>query len=289
MTQLFRVCKERLGRFVYRCNGRIPWTCGRGYGPYLNSYIERVINDDHFLRALQESGEVPANFGMRLCERVIELPWVLAKLSQYQEKSRFLDAGSALNHQMILQHPAARVHSWTVLTLAPESNCFWEKGISYVFDDLRSMPFRDGLFDAVFCVSVIEHIGMDNVSYTADDRYRENKPLDHLRAIAEMRRTLRPNGWLYLTVPFGRYENHGWLQQFDTTMLSALIAHFEPQHVRKTFFRYGDCGWSVATEGQCGDSSYSHIGKFCEHRESKPPRGSFAPTASAVACVELQK
>jgi SAM-dependent methyltransferase len=291
MNRLFRTCKQQLGSFVYRCSDRVPGIRGRGYTAYRNSYIERLISNQDLLQLFQESRELPDEFGTGLDERVIEYPWLLSKLLGYEGECRFLDAGSTFNHQMILQHPLVKAHKWTLLTLAPERDCFSDEGVSYVFDDLRSMPFRDGLFDAVFSISVIEHVGMDNTSYTADRTFRESKPLDYLIAIAEIRRVLRPGGCLYLTVPFGRYEDHGWLQQFDAAMLSTLISHFEPQSVCKVFFRYTDRGWNLTTEDQCANLSYSDMGagRFSKSRETKRSVRDLVVAASAVACVELRK
>ena len=49
--------------------------------------------------------------------------------------------------------------------------------------DLCDIPHRDGCFDIIYCSHVLEHI--------PDDR----------RAIAEMRRVLKPGGWALLQVP----------------------------------------------------------------------------------------
>lgn len=49
--------------------------------------------------------------------------------------------------------------------------------------DLLAMPFDDGQVDAFICRSVLEHVRSPE------------------RAVAEMHRTLRPGGQLYLTVP----------------------------------------------------------------------------------------
>jgi SAM-dependent methyltransferase len=49
--------------------------------------------------------------------------------------------------------------------------------------DLTDLPFRDGVFDVVICSHVLEHI--------PDDR----------KAMAEMRRVLRPGGWAAILVP----------------------------------------------------------------------------------------
>jgi len=289
VEKLVEAYGQRFGSFIYCCQGRLPWTLG--YGAYRSAYIERLIRHEESLEYFQEVRELPDGFGMRLDERVIEYPWAFSKLRTFGEKSRLLDAGSTFNHHMILRHPAIERHNWTILTLAPESKCFWDRGISYIYDDLRSTPLRDGWFDAVFCISVIEHVGMDNFLYTAERSYRENRPQDYLYAIAEMKRVLRPQGWLFLTVPFGRYENHGWLQQFDTAMLSSLISHFQPQSLRKTFFRYTERGWKLAIEDQCRDLAYFdiHASKFSKSKQPKRFDSDFAAAARGLACLELQK
>ena len=289
IKRLLRTLEQSVAILVYRCQGSLPWSLG--YGAYRNIYIAKLIKDDEFMRVFQEGCELPDNFGMRLDERVVEYPWVISKVKQHKGGSRFLDAGSTLNNEMMIRHNALQRHNWTLLTLAPEMECYWSERVSYVFDDLRSMPFRDGLFDGVFCISVIEHVGMDNAFYTADSTYRENKPLDYLDAIKEIRRVLRPGGSLYLTVPFGHYENHGWLQQFDSAMLTTLISHFDPETANKTFFRYTAQGWKLATEEQCEGASFFNMDghKFSSSGKINKYDMDFAAAARGVACLQLQK
>jgi predicted SAM-dependent methyltransferase len=289
VKELIRGSWLSLGRFAYRCQGRIPWSAG--YGAYRTTLIEKLITDQEFLERFQEGRDLPDGFGMRLDERVIEYPWVFTKIRKYAGRSHFLDAGSTLNHEMILKQSTIKQHKWVILTLGPESKCFWNWGVSYVYDDLRSVPLREEWFDAVFCISVIEHIGMDNLLYTPEDNYRERRPRDYLHAVDEMKRILKPKGWLYLTVPFGRYEDHGWLQQFDTGMLSELIAHFKPRGLKNTFFRYTGRGWKLATEDECSDLAYFdfHAGRFSKIKGLKRFDADFAAAARGLACVELQK
>ena len=280
---------QQLGRLVYSFGGRIPHT--PGYEAYRDRYIERIIENEELLQVFAEGHELPGDFGTRLDERVVEYPWVCSRLRRFKQKMCFLDAGSSFNHEMILRHPSVKRHKWTLLTLAPEPECFWDLGVSYLYDDLRRIPCRNEWFDAVFCISVIEHVGMDNGRFVADELYRERKPHDYLRAVEEMRRVIKPGGWLFLSVPFGRYENHGWLQQFDSALLSTLISRFQPQEVNKTFFRYTPRGWRLATEDQCRDLAYFDVRASDNTRSRGVGRAEpdFAAAARGVACVELQK
>jgi len=61
--------------------------------------------------------------------------------------------------------------------------------IDYVRGELTALPFADAQFDAVFCISVIEHLGHQGVP----------------RALQELRRVVRPGGRLLITTDF--YED----------------------------------------------------------------------------------
>jgi SAM-dependent methyltransferase len=290
LKRLAQASWEWVGCFVYLCRGRLPLTAG--YSEYRDRYVRRIIGKGEILQVFGAGQELPEGFGARLDERVVEYPWLLSRLGRYGEKSRVLDAGSTLNHESILQHPAVKAHKLSILTLSPETKCFWDLGVSYIYDDLRSLPFKDEWFDAITCVSVIEHVGMDNVFFAVEKAYRENRPQDYLRAVQEMRRILRPGGSLFLTVPFGRYEHHGWFQQFDSGMLSALISEFGPRKVGKTFFRYTDRGWRLAGEAECSDLSFSDAIRnkhFMDKGRARRFDFDYAVAARGVACLELQK
>lgn len=288
--RLVRGCLEPAGCFIYLCRGRLPLAVG--YREYRTRYVRELLANNDILNVFNTGQELPANFGARLDERVVEYPWVLSRLRRYRGKIRALDAGSTLNYAMILKHAAVKRHKWSIVTFAPETDCFWDEGISYLYEDLRSLPCRDEWFDAITCVSTIEHVGMDNVLVTLEKSHRENRPQDFLRAIQEMRRVLKTGGALFLTVPFGRYEHHGWLQQFDSSMLAALISEFQPQKAEKTFFRYTEQGWKLAGEEECGDLSFSDVtrNKHAVRKERVPGFPSdCAVAARAVACIELRK
>jgi len=289
IRQLELRCRQQIGLLNYRCNGRLPFTRGNGYLAYWNFTLERLVHNEELLKLLQQTCPLPTGIGVQLDERVIEYPWVLSKLLSYKEECRFLDAGSTMNHAFIMEHPLVKRHKWTLLTLAPERECFANLGVSYVYDDLRAMPFKDDCFDAVFCVSVIEHVGMDNAGYTADKSYRQKQPRDYLPAIDEMKRVLKPNGWLFLTVPFGQYENHGWFQQFDSATLSDLISQFRPRKDERVFFRSTQQGWQQCGEDDCKLLSYWLASKADSSTNGKQRQPAPPASATGLACIALQK
>jgi hypothetical protein len=79
---------------------------------------------------------------------------------------RLLDAGSALNHEFLLERGALASKGIHIATLSPEAECFWHRGVSYIFEDLRELPVFDCIYDIVVSVSTIEHVGCNNSFYT---------------------------------------------------------------------------------------------------------------------------
>jgi SAM-dependent methyltransferase len=252
-----------------------PWSFG--YAAYKRRKITEVIN----LRGF-DAKNLPAGYGFRLDERIVEYPWFLARLPDHS--GTLLDAGSILNHNFLLRHPRLVHKRIFISTLAPEAECFWRYGVSYVYEDLRDSCFRDGSFDWVVSLSTVEHIGMDNTMlYTVDAGKRESDKLAHLQATAEFRRLLKSGGTLYLSVPFGKHQDHGWFQIFDAAMVDRLIENFRPSRVAETHFRYTESGWVTSDRGASRDSTYFDIHK----RKNYDP--DFAAASRAVVCLELVK
>src|SRR5581483_4544074 len=188
-------------RFVR--NGMRPWT--NGYLEYKQREIQRALQEKSFC-----AKQLPRGYGFRLDERIIEYPWFFSRLPPGH--GRLLDAGSTLNFEFVLEQPALRDKKIDICTLAPEARCFWRKGVSYMYEDLRALPYRDELFDWIVCLSTIEHVGMNNALYSGSHENEESRAHDYLRAVLELKRVLKFGGILYLSAPFGKAANLGWYQ-----------------------------------------------------------------------------
>jgi len=274
----------------YLKQGRIPW--GRGYGQAKERFIRAVLSDAQLLRLFGNNSRLPKNFGERFDERCVEYPWLMARLQSGPEI--VLDAGSALNHTFLLSHPIFEKKKLHILTLAPEANCFWKEGISYLYEDLRNIPIHEAYYDTIVCISTLEHVGCDNTIYTHDEGDHEECPSDFIAAMQELSRVLKPGGRLLLTVPYGRYRHFGSFQQFDRKLLSRAIAAFgETSALRESFHRYTAQGWDVATAEECVDCEYvewvAKIWSGDPWPKQLPCEPDFAAAARSVACLELTK
>jgi SAM-dependent methyltransferase len=275
---------------VYIANGRRPWTFG--YLEYKQQYLESTLDDQALMDRFGKGISLPDGYGIGLDERCIEYPWLLSQLDAAPR--RLLDAGSALNHEFVLRQPRLRDATIHILTLAPEATCLWTLPASYIFSDLRDMPTREGYYDAVACISTLEHVGFDNSFFAHERPPEDERPFDFRLVMQELRRVLKPGGDLFLTVPFGEYRNVGWFQQFNSELLQDAIDSFGPcRVVMKRFYRYQRSGWQIADEAAVRDSQFV---SWNDPRPgaAKPPRddsptSDLAAAARAVACVKLVK
>jgi SAM-dependent methyltransferase len=269
--------RDRIHVEMYRRNP-IPWS--HGYNATKHKFIDRVLRDPATIELFRSNHPLALGYGRGLDERCVEYPWLISRLSP--DEGTLLDAGSALNFGYLLHHPTIAAKSRHIITLAPEPVCLWSEGISYCFGDLRDPPFRDSFFDTIVCISTLEHIGCDNSDYTGIRATDSFDAGDMYRALEEMWRMLKKSGTLFLTVPFGRRRDYGKFQQFDHSMLKAVLRVCSGAEVREEFFLYGNHGWQHATASACGDCEYADASSNAQHKDN-------AAAARAVACITLRK
>jgi len=286
--------KMRINRYL--SSDRRPWSAG--YAEYKENYIKCIISDSNTMRDLRDGRQLPEGFGFRLDERCIEIPMVISHLTN--KEGLLLDAGSSLNFEYPLRLPEISRLKKTIITLAPEKTSFPALGVSYVFDDLRSLPFRDDMFDFIACISTIEHVGMDNSMYTGIISENQNLGVnrehpgftgDLVNAIHQLKRVLKGGGTMYLTFPFGKHENHGFFQQFDSRLTDLVIETFAPSEIREIIYKYQPMGWVLSNRSDCADCEYFnvHTSKYFNPESTIEYAEDYAAGVRAVMCLELKK
>lgn len=286
-----RALNEAMGLAAFEACGRLP--NGPGYQARKTRLLRHVLNDDARLERVAVGDALPAGYGVGIDERCVEYPWVLHHLDAGAGDGTVLDAGSVFNNELLATHPRLRRHALHIMTLAPERECFWERGISYIFSDLRRIPIRDDFYDAVACVSTLEHVGCDNSHYapTAGAAAMHASGGGPLDAVRELARVLKPGGTLLLTVPFGKPVHHGWFQVFDAHMLGQVVDAFGPHAgCDSRFYGYSAQGWNVRAASECADAVYARwMAKGPSHPLWPTREPDRAAAARAVACLRLVK
>lgn len=264
---------------AYLDGDRKPWTSG--YLEYKEDRLGEILADREILECFRRGTPLAPGFGYRMDERFVEYPWLLTRLTP--GTGLLLDAGSALNHDYLLSHEALKHKTLVIITLAPE-HTIPSPRISYLYGDLRKTILKSDSFEEIACISTLEHVGMNNtLLYTKDRSFDESSLLDYEEVIVELKRLLKPGGRLFITVPFGYYENHGWLQQFDRAMVDRVQKVFEGNRADISYYRYNEDGWNISTAEDCANCRYFDI-----HRKSGYDPD-YAAAARAVACLELVK
>ena len=252
-----------------------PWT--PEYTETHTALVSAALDDPELTERFRDGRELPEGYGIGFDERTIELPWLLAAGLH----GRTLDAGSALNHAHILDRVLGHVGSLNIVTLEPEPSSFPERRVSYVYADLRELPYRDGWFRTVASISTLEHVGMDNRMYGVEQARAADPDREVALALAELRRVLAPGGTLYLTVPYGAAEDHGWFRQYGRDDLERLLAASEAPVSRVTIYAYGPEGWQVSDPELAASLSYRDF-----HADPSPV-ADLAAAARAVACLRF--
>ncbi len=205
-------------------------------------------------RDVSVCADLPAPYGRHLPERVVEL--LLARL-MYQPGMRVLDVGHAngmeCHRAMLSSLPWPRdLTGIDIAEPAYDTSTYYTSSIRASID---ATPFADGAFDLIWCISSLEHVGMDNSAYVEGRAARRATPE---AALSEMVRVLRPGGSLLITVPYGRFEDHGWFLNFDESRLQSLLDTVRPRiEVTELYYEHtAASGWSAADKRELRSVGY---------------------------------
>lgn len=126
--------------------------------------------------------------------KVWEYPWALSR-HPLPDGEMVLDAGCGVSTlPLYLAQSGATVVALDVdvrwLTMLRRAARFHDLPVVPLMGDMVGLGFPDATFDRVYCISVLEHLPV------------EQQPT----AVREMARVLRPGGVLYLTVDYDEHE-----------------------------------------------------------------------------------
>ncbi|MHB8155405.1 MAG: class I SAM-dependent methyltransferase [Candidatus Omnitrophota bacterium] len=160
-----------------------------------------------------------------LNERIIEIPFAIDALAGITKSSRVLDLGCM---ESVLPLFLAGL-GFQVTGFDFRQYPYQVPNFKFVQGSILDLPFEQGFFDAVTCVSTIEHIGIGFY----------NDPKDNLssdvKGMLEIKRVLKPGGLLILTVPFGRAFVSNQQRIYDQQGLDKLLAGFSVNTIK--FFK----------------------------------------------------
>jgi SAM-dependent methyltransferase len=155
-------------------------------------------------------------------ERIIEIPLAIQWLSRMPADSTVLDLGCAESAlPLFLSGTGYRV---TGCDYRPYPYC--HPNLNFVRGDILQLPFADEKYDAVMCISTLEHIGM---GFYQDPLLSERADKT---AILEMYRVLKKSGLFILSVPFGIGIENPQQRVYDELTLSRLLQNFNIEEAR---------------------------------------------------------
>lgn len=180
--------------------------------------------------------------GLVTTERVIEYPFVFQNLDG--ATGPVLDIGCCYSRLPLAM--ASRGFQLVGIDVKPYP--FRHPNFFAVCGDAMGLPFRDGSFQVVVAVSVIEHIGIGHYgdpSAGSGDR----------TTVAEIVRVLRPGGKALITVPFGQALTNDWMRAYDPAGLEGLLA---PIHIGRIEYAVSRTGlWAPASEAEAASVSWN--------------------------------
>jgi len=170
-------------------------------------------------------------------ERIVEFPYAVRALGALPPGARVLDVGSA---ESTLAFSLACL-GYDVTAVDPRGYPFEHPRLRVLASGVEDIDDKSG-FDAVVCLSTVEHIGVEAYGQEAAGRA-------DLDAMRRLRAVSKPGGLLVLTTPFGRSEMTETERRYDRAGLDELLDGWKVQEL--VYARRLDAtDWTVETDAE---------------------------------------
>jgi hypothetical protein len=169
-----------------------------------------------------------------ITERIVEVPFAYRALGQVPAGSRVLDFGAV--ESPIALSLASLGYTVTALDLRPYP--FEHPNLTSVAKPLEEWDVAEASFDAVLCISTIEHVGLGWYGEEPGEaRGGDRAAMDRLATL------LVPDGRLVLTVPYGTTGVTDVQRTYDGASLDALLDGWRVLE-RQVVAQTGSLAWS---------------------------------------------
>jgi multidrug resistance efflux pump len=209
-------------------------------------------------------------------ERCVEIPIAFEFLANLDKKDRILEVGNVLAYyeNTLSEHMGI---------LRRKIVDKFENELGVDNEDLMNLRSAEK-FDAVVCISTVEHIGQEEEPSGTYGEHIENRDLETpLKAIAKIYDLLDVDGKALITVPFGTLTDGNWYIQFSGQYLAqlkkygvpkeAIATNFLKQLDRNPIWDKAQMLWAEVDGLEVSDAEYNYP----------------FPYSNAIAVIELTK
>ena len=153
-------------------------------------------------------------------DRYIEYPFAIRNLPK--PPAKILDVGCAGSpFPLLLAGFGYFVYGIDLREYAITNRITFDN-FQFIKGDITKTAFSDNFFDAVTAISTVEHIGIGGRYGVSDDLQGDKKALE------EIRRILKPQGILILTIPFGKAKIiKPYCKIYDSILIKQLTQNFK--------------------------------------------------------------
>jgi hypothetical protein len=183
------------------------------------------------------SGEVGVRW---VNERVAEVPYVFRALSRVPPDAKILDVGATESTVCL----SLATLGFEVTAIDPRPNPLAHERLQTVVGQIEEWE-ADVEFDAIICLSTIEHLG------TGEYEQRGTSRRVDLDAMKRMHELTKPGGLLVLTTAVGKASSNESSHVYDREGLDELIAGWEVEDL--TLIQRQDATTWVTTDEQIAD------------------------------------